>query len=141
MVEYSSVSQLQLMIRHHVQICKDKDEAEIWFVALNALLSRGNGQVLRRRGSSDSLSSSGSSNLPKGHSQSFISTSSSDIVYEVSSISFWLFWNTLVHIILQHKVFFYMLIAGSGEHTSTSRIFCESPSEKTGKSIIRIIVI
>ncbi|WOH05306.1 hypothetical protein DCAR_0624721 [Daucus carota subsp. sativus] len=63
-------------------ICKDKDEAEIWFVALNALLSRGNGQVLRRRGSSDSLSSSGSSNLPKGHSQSFISTSSSDIVYE-----------------------------------------------------------
>ncbi|KAL8097971.1 PH, RCC1 and FYVE domains-containing protein 1-like [Apium graveolens] len=63
-------------------ICKDKDEAEIWFVALSALLSRGNCQELRRRGSSDSLSSTGSSNITKGHSQSFTSRSGSDRVYE-----------------------------------------------------------
>lgn len=101
-VEYSSVNQLQLTSRHHGQICKDKDEAEIWFVALSALLSRGNCQVLRSRGSSDSLSSTGSSDLTKGHSQSFTSRSSCDRVYEVSSRLFWLIWSTLVHILLQH---------------------------------------
>lgn len=33
------------------------------------------------------------------------------------------------------------LITGSGEHASTSGLFCESPTEKIGKSIIRIIVV
>lgn len=39
-------------------ICKDKDEAEIWFVALRALISRGHYKKWRNEASSDSASSS-----------------------------------------------------------------------------------
>lgn len=39
------------------QICKDKDEAEVWFVGLKALISRGNFSKWRIDIKSDSTSS------------------------------------------------------------------------------------
>lgn len=39
------------------QICKDKDEAEIWFVALKALVTRGNNRKWRFETRSESLHS------------------------------------------------------------------------------------
>ncbi|CAK9138076.1 unnamed protein product [Ilex paraguariensis] len=63
-------------------ICKDKDEAEIWFVALRALISRVKCQQWRSEARSDSISSDSSRALTQRNSQSIASTSSSDIVYE-----------------------------------------------------------
>ncbi|KAK3011777.1 hypothetical protein RJ639_012560, partial [Escallonia herrerae] len=63
-------------------ICKDKDEAEVWFAALRALISRGNCQKWRNEARSDSASSDSSSTLLQRNSKSFASSSSSDIVYE-----------------------------------------------------------
>lgn len=62
------------------QICKDKDEAEIWFVALRALISRGHYKKWRNEASSDSASSS------SAHTQRnspLFSSCSSDTVLKV----------------------------------------------------------
>lgn len=39
------------------QICKDKDEAEVWFVGLKALITRGSYRRLRTDSRSDCVSS------------------------------------------------------------------------------------
>ncbi|PIN00158.1 putative protein, contains RCC1 domain [Handroanthus impetiginosus] len=44
-------------------ICKDKDEAEVWFVGLKALIARGSYKKLRNEAKSDSTSSES----PRGH--------------------------------------------------------------------------
>ncbi|XP_059638765.1 PH, RCC1 and FYVE domains-containing protein 1 [Cornus florida] len=59
-------------------ICKDKEEAEIWFVALRALISRGNCQRWRNE-ASDSVSLDSSSAFTQRNSSSIVSNSSSEI--------------------------------------------------------------
>ncbi|KAL7192137.1 hypothetical protein ACSBR2_024057 [Camellia fascicularis] len=63
-------------------ICKDKDEAEIWFVALRALISRDHYQKWRSESRSGSLSSDGSSVHTQRNSPSLSSCSSSNIVFK-----------------------------------------------------------
>ncbi|XP_022885207.1 PH, RCC1 and FYVE domains-containing protein 1 isoform X3 [Olea europaea var. sylvestris] len=60
------------------QICKDKDEAEIWFVALKALTSQGNFQKWRTGIGIDSMSSDNSRTLTGRNSESILSSSSCD---------------------------------------------------------------
>lgn len=79
------IDYVTLLIEHSGQICKDKDEAEIWFVALRALISRGNCQKWRNDTRRYSISSDNSSTFMHRYSQSFVSSSGSDIVYEVCS--------------------------------------------------------
>lgn len=81
--EYQSFS--LLCGKHSLDlICKDKDEAEIWFTALRALISKVNYQKWR----SEIKSNNGSSNfsLTDQESQSIESSSSSDAVYEDSRL-------------------------------------------------------
>ncbi|PSR95812.1 Ultraviolet-B receptor like [Actinidia chinensis var. chinensis] len=68
-------------------ICKDKDEAEIWFVALRALISRGHCQKWRNEARSSSVSSDSSSVHTQRNSPSVFSTSSSDTVYKDQGIT------------------------------------------------------
>ncbi|PIN00741.1 putative protein, contains RCC1 domain [Handroanthus impetiginosus] len=63
-------------------ICKDKHEAEIWFVALSALISRGNSQKWRTEIRSDITLSDCSSDQTERNSQSILSNSSGDGVHE-----------------------------------------------------------
>ncbi|KAA8540950.1 hypothetical protein F0562_024912 [Nyssa sinensis] len=72
------------MTGHSGQICKDKDEAETWFVALTALISQGNCRKWRNEARSNSLSSDSSSALSQRNSSSIVSCSSGDIVYKDS---------------------------------------------------------
>lgn len=65
------------------QICKDKYEAEIWFVALRALISRGNFQRWTSEIRIGGTLSECSSNHTERHSQSIQSNSSSDAAHEV----------------------------------------------------------
>ncbi|KAL6973362.1 protein-tyrosine sulfotransferase, partial [Sarracenia purpurea var. burkii] len=64
------------------QICKDKDEAEIWLVALRELISRDQYQKWRIEARSDSVSSNNSSAHSQRNSSSLYSSSSSDIIYK-----------------------------------------------------------
>ncbi|KAK6117958.1 hypothetical protein DH2020_048295 [Rehmannia glutinosa] len=63
-------------------ICKDKHEAEIWFVALRALVSRGNCQKWGTEIRTDSSLSDCSSDRTETTSQSILSNSSDDAVHE-----------------------------------------------------------
>ncbi|XP_011071628.1 uncharacterized protein LOC105157032 [Sesamum indicum] len=63
-------------------ICKDKYEAEIWFVALRALISRGNSQRWRTEIRTEGILSDCSSDQIERNSQSVLSNSSSDAVHE-----------------------------------------------------------
>ncbi|GJV59803.1 PH, RCC1 and FYVE domains-containing protein 1 isoform X1 [Tanacetum coccineum] len=63
-------------------ICKDKDEAENWFAALRALISRNNSQNWRSMVTCDGLSSDASSDALRQSSQSIASNSSSDVSLE-----------------------------------------------------------
>ncbi|KAL2515900.1 Regulator of chromosome condensation (RCC1) family with FYVE zinc finger domain [Forsythia ovata] len=63
-------------------ICKDKDEAEIWFVALKALTSQGNFQKWRTGIGIDSGSSDNSSTLAERNSESILSSISCDAKHE-----------------------------------------------------------
>ncbi|KAL3513206.1 hypothetical protein ACH5RR_025923 [Cinchona calisaya] len=65
-------------------ICKDKDEAEMWFVALQALISQGNCQRWKSEVKSDNASSSISSSASERISQSIVSSGSGDTAYEDS---------------------------------------------------------
>ncbi|XP_052175868.1 PH, RCC1 and FYVE domains-containing protein 1-like isoform X2 [Diospyros lotus] len=67
---------------YDVMICKDKDEAEIWFVALRALTSPGHYQKLSSHARSNSESSDSSSACTGRTSPSVFSSSSSDLVYK-----------------------------------------------------------
>ncbi|KAK3220837.1 hypothetical protein Dsin_014807 [Dipteronia sinensis] len=59
-------------------ICKDRDEAELWFTALRALISRGN----YCKSTSDSISSDSPRSHTRKNSPSNISSTSSDILYK-----------------------------------------------------------
>ncbi|KAI3454653.1 hypothetical protein Pfo_011316 [Paulownia fortunei] len=63
-------------------ICKDKYEAEIWFVALRALVSRGNCQKWRTEIRTDGTLSDCSSDRTERNSQSILSNSSDNAVHE-----------------------------------------------------------
>ncbi|KAL8042236.1 hypothetical protein ABFS82_09G037700 [Erythranthe guttata] len=63
-------------------ICKDKSEAEIWFVALRALISQGNVQKWTTEIRADGTLSDCSSDQTERNSQSIVSNSSSDAVHE-----------------------------------------------------------
>ncbi|CAI9753869.1 unnamed protein product [Fraxinus pennsylvanica] len=76
--EYQSFSLIYGKGSLDVQICKDKDEAEIWFVALKALTSQGNFQKWRTGIGIDCTSSDNSSTLTERNSESILSSSSCD---------------------------------------------------------------
>ncbi|KAL3639641.1 hypothetical protein CASFOL_017548 [Castilleja foliolosa] len=63
-------------------ICKDKCEAETWFVALRALLSRGNSRKWGTGVKTDATLSDCSSNLTERSSLSILSNSSEDAIHE-----------------------------------------------------------
>ncbi|PWA68772.1 hypothetical protein CTI12_AA293890 [Artemisia annua] len=63
-------------------ICKDKDEAESWFAALRALISRNNSRNWKSMVTCDGLSSDASSDPLRRSSQSIVSNSSSDVSVE-----------------------------------------------------------
>lgn len=114
------------------QVCKNKDEAEIWFVALTALLSRGNCQIWRNKGRSHSVSSDGSSSLTERNSQLSLSSSSKDVIFEVSSKLFCILWSVTT----STYNFLNLLITGLEEHSSSSMPFQASSTKKIGKSIL-----
>lgn len=66
------------------QICKDKYEAEIWFVALRVLISRGNCQKWRTDIRTDDALSDTSSDWTEQDSLSGQSHSSSNVIHEVA---------------------------------------------------------
>lgn len=73
-----------LRILLFTQICKDKYEAEIWFVALRALISQGNCQKWRTEIRIDDALSDSSSDRTERNSLSVLSFSSSDAIHEVA---------------------------------------------------------
>ena len=65
-------------------MCKDKDEAEIWFIALQALISKGNYQRWKTEVKGDDISSDTSSADAQRNIRPTVSTGSGDAAYEVS---------------------------------------------------------
>lgn len=63
-------------------ICKDKEEADVWFVGLRALISRGNDCQLRLEARSDTGSLDNPYTYPQRSSPSIVSSCSSDIIYK-----------------------------------------------------------
>lgn len=63
-------------------VCKDKDEAEIWFAALQALISRGSTTKLRCNSKNDGFSSDSTYNYSRKSSASNVSSCSSEIIYK-----------------------------------------------------------
>ncbi|KAI3839540.1 hypothetical protein MKW92_002973 [Papaver armeniacum] len=59
-------------------ICKDKDEAEVWFVGLKALISRGTFRKLRTESRADRVSGDSSSTHTRRNSPSIAASGSSD---------------------------------------------------------------
>lgn len=81
--EYQSFS-LAYSNRSLDLICKDKDEAEIWFIALRALISRGHCRKWRNEASSDSTSSS---SVHTRRNSPLFSSCSSDTVFKDQGIN------------------------------------------------------
>lgn len=65
-------------------MCKDKDEAEIWFIALQALISKGNYQRWKTEVKGDDISSDTSSADAQRNIRPTVSTGSGDAAYEDS---------------------------------------------------------
>ncbi|KAK3226730.1 hypothetical protein Dsin_006592 [Dipteronia sinensis] len=85
LIWYSGKEEKQVKLSHISRIipgqrtiCKDRDEAELWFTALRALISRGN----YCKSTSDSISSDSPRSHTRKNSPSNISSTSSDILYK-----------------------------------------------------------
>ncbi len=73
------------------QICKDKDEAEVWFVGLKALIARGNYPKWRSESRGDSVASDSTHSRTRRSSPSiapFVRSSDLSILLVFSFIKF-----------------------------------------------------